>query len=240
MRVKLSAFTLIELLVVLAIVGILAALLLPAVSRGKNAARRTVCVSNERQINIAVRQFAEDHGGDDLATNLVYFAYKENLGPYLGQITNARVTNGLFACPADDFDLDGPIGQWFWINGFTNIHGRSFHGQAFTHYSSYVFNQSARRTPGTSNQVAGVELKAFQHVREPARTVLIGEISGAAALSAHERKSPLQFQNARNVMSFVDGHVSFIPIYWNGVEGPKGMAWFYEPPGGYDYKWSVD
>jgi prepilin-type processing-associated H-X9-DG protein len=59
-------------------------------------------------------------------------------------------------------------------------------------------------------------------------------------LSSHDRRQPLQFQDARNVMSFVDGHVSYIKIYWNGVQGGGGFPVKYEPPAGYDYKWSGD
>lgn len=237
---KLRAFSLIELLVVLAITAVLASLLFPAVVRAKRSAQRVVCTSNARQINLAVRLFAEDHGDAASNTNLLYFAYKDGLAPYVGRVENAPSANRLFVCPADDFNLDGPIGQWFWINGFTNISGKSFHRQTFTHFSSYVLNESARRTPDTTNQVVGVDFKAFAHVREPVRTVLISDLSAGVGLSAHERKQPLQFQNARNVVSFVDGHVTFIPIYWNGAEGPKGMSWFYEPPAGYDYKWAAN
>lgn len=49
---------------------------------------------------------------------------------------------------------------------------------------------------------------------------------------------PLQFPDALNVMSFVNGHVGYIKIYWNGIQGPDGFSAFYEPPDGYDYKWS--
>jgi len=66
----------------------------------------------------------------------------------------------------------------------------------------------------------------------------VGELSGALGLSAHDRKDAYQFNNAPNVMSFVDGHVSYLPIYWNGVKGFDGCSAFYEPPAGYDYKWS--
>jgi prepilin-type N-terminal cleavage/methylation domain-containing protein len=54
-----DAFTLIELLVVVAIVAILAALLLPSLSRGKESTKRTVCISNLRQCGIALSFYGE-------------------------------------------------------------------------------------------------------------------------------------------------------------------------------------
>lgn len=54
------------------------------------------------------------------------------------------------------------------------------------------------------------------------------EISGGIGISAHERKEPFQYQNAKNVMSFVDGHVGFPKIYWNGIVGFGGICFFYE------------
>ena len=219
---------------VILIIAILAALLLPALSRAQGAARRAVCTGNLREINLATRMYADDHTSAIPYTNQIYFAYRQSIQPYLGHGTNSAVNDKLFACPADNFDLDGPIGKW--LNDPT-AHGKSFHQQASTEYSSYFFNGDARGTNGM-NAPVNLAGKLFDAVRQPDRTVLIGEISGGICLSAHEHKERLQYQNARNIMSFVDGHISYIKIYWNGRPGVAGVGYFYEPPDGYEYKWT--
>ncbi|MEZ6097874.1 MAG: DUF1559 domain-containing protein [Pirellulaceae bacterium] len=53
----LAGFTLVELLVVIAIVGVMVALLLPAVNAAREAARKTACINNQRQIGLALRNY---------------------------------------------------------------------------------------------------------------------------------------------------------------------------------------
>ena len=66
-----SAFTLIELLVVIAIIAILAAILFPVFAQAREQARASVCVSNTRQIGLAVGMYLQDFD----ETEPIFFAY---------------------------------------------------------------------------------------------------------------------------------------------------------------------
>ncbi len=78
--VNYNAFTLIELLVVIAIIAILAALIFPSFMQAREAARRTVCLSNLHQIGMASDMYTQDFDG-------VYFPYYSGVHNDVGVIT---------------------------------------------------------------------------------------------------------------------------------------------------------
>jgi prepilin-type processing-associated H-X9-DG protein/prepilin-type N-terminal cleavage/methylation domain-containing protein len=116
-----TAFTLLELLMVVAIIGILAALLLPALSRAKTHAQSAVCKNEMRQIGGALQMYIHENGskypyylgsagpsyGDAVGTEgravgLVYWSSK--LFPYYG----VRWTNSGWRCPGYEGLTTGP------------------------------------------------------------------------------------------------------------------------------------
>lgn len=107
-----QAFTLIELLVVIAIIAILAAILFPVLSQARTAAKKAQCMSNMRQIGMAMRMYADDWDGGMPETNHSPFAANRSwvfsLAQYLGNTDQIRV------CPAD------PKGQERIRNGGTS------------------------------------------------------------------------------------------------------------------------
>jgi prepilin-type N-terminal cleavage/methylation domain-containing protein/prepilin-type processing-associated H-X9-DG protein len=94
-----AAFTLIELLTVIAIIGVLAAILIPTVGRARRAAHQATSSSNLRQLGIAFRLYAEEHRGNFPATShddvTGANSWVFTLRPYLGNVDEVRV------CPLD-------------------------------------------------------------------------------------------------------------------------------------------
>ena len=206
------AFTLIELLVVIVIIAMLAALLLPALFKARASAKRAVCASNVRQIGFAIILYTGDHGDTlDYFTNDIYYAYKDCLLPYLGVPPNVESNIAVFDCPMET----------------------GFFQSTLAHFSSYGFNGLDR-----GNDDFGLAARKFATVREPSKTAMDGEIAGGIAVSWHNPwPQGQQHNDAQNEAAFVDGHVGYLKLYWNGAGGFANFPFRYEPPAGYAYKW---
>lgn len=232
-------FTLVELLVVIAIIGILAALLLPVLRGAHDRARRTQCLNNLGQVNLAVHLYAVNNDdtlpaeaglcAKSYATNDFAIYFKHLVKGCVGLKGTSSAQDKLFACPSDTFYYDMLNSPSFW-----NYEDRSAHGLSDSDYSSYGFNGGN----GYDNSLPGVFGMKLASIRIPTKTMLVAELSAFAPWSWHQpTKIPdgeVGVNDAKNILGFADGHVDYVEIYCDG----NHVSFFYDPPGGYEYKWS--
>ncbi len=191
----LGGFTLVELLVVIAIIGVLIALLLPAVQYARESARSTQCKNNLRQVGLALDQFVDKQGArgrfPDAANLTVSLPptppdpVKPNLRTVLGDLTE---NNGeLFHCPSDRI----PQEQQTLVNG--------------NYYETY-FDQEGMSYEYRSTMVAN---RTRDQIREKMKDLSSSRIYVANDFDAFHGSTG---ENGSRNFAYLDGHVDAVIV----------------------------
>jgi prepilin-type N-terminal cleavage/methylation domain-containing protein/prepilin-type processing-associated H-X9-DG protein len=132
-REKPTSFTLIELLVVIAIISILASMLLPSLQKAREKARQGVCMSNLKQIGLAVTMYTQDNNGwlpaSNGSTSSNPIMWRQEIVPYLNPnwAGDWNLAREFFICPsfknpsAASAGYDGGYGWNFKYMGWNDV-----------------------------------------------------------------------------------------------------------------------
>ena len=119
-----AGFTLIELLVVIAIIAILAAILFPIFLSSKECAKRAQCVSNIRQIGLAIRTYVSDWGGLTFPHGFPYYGMID-AQPFIDAYRPYIKNEGVWQCPSDRFfgRRQPPTSPYYWPHTCSYAYG---------------------------------------------------------------------------------------------------------------------
>jgi len=217
-HVQKDAFTLVELLVVISVIAVLMAILMPALQRVKEQAKKVICRSNQKQIGMAMSMYQEDNNGkfpssyEGARPVKVYYGL-DMLRDYLGLSKEeqlALATGGaikVLTCPADK----GAFGGWLTKNGVTRT---PTYWQ--TEGRSYRFNSDAcgRSSPTAASTGRSLWDKKLAVVRSPSQTVCFFDQSAHVYFNGWNPFMYAYWHNPNengwaNVM-FADNHYDYI------------------------------
>jgi prepilin-type N-terminal cleavage/methylation domain-containing protein/prepilin-type processing-associated H-X9-DG protein len=160
---KKRIFTLIELLVVIAIIAILASMLLPALNKARDTAKKIKCVNNQKQMGLGMMQYNQDFGG-------YYPPYKEAAGT--APLWSAIMLNGnylsskILFCPSVATNEYNPAGL------DSNIRSGNLSSSVF-YYIDYGTNyRYVTGSQGVTSAVPALTPAKNSQIKQPSQTVL--------------------------------------------------------------------
>lgn len=143
---KRRGFTLVELLVVIAIIGILIGMLLPAVQQVREAARRTQCLNNVRQIALASLNFESAYMHFPTSGCSLDTRWRDNFGDAAGYSTETGTWTYQILPFIEQNNLHNLRGTFGWDDPIPN----STEGVSATHVPAFVCPSRGQRTWGTN------------------------------------------------------------------------------------------